>query len=196
MGTQSDEHEAQDAETVDKPAEANANPGGADTGETGGGGFKPITSESELSAWKEGTRRHLLTEAKRQADADAKRRMDEEAAKAKGEWERLANERQAEIDRLGAEVAKRDLDALRARIAAKHKLEHLTARIQGETEAEMDADAKELAKHVKPIGATNTEAGAGGARGPKALPPDRAGAVSTGGKAYTFLPDNAVRIPD
>lgn len=90
----------------------------------------------------------------------------------KPEIERLTN-RVGELEKLlgdkDAELTKRDRDALRAKIAAKHKLsEELAGRIAGETEEEMDADAAALAKLIGPKKAPDTDAGKGANGGEKA----------------------------
>lgn len=118
-------------------------------------------------------------------------------AKARGDWEKLATDRQAEIDRLSAEVARRDADALRAKVAARHTLpEALAARLVGDDEAALEADAKELAKLVKPPAAADTEVGAGSGKrtGPADKPADaKAGERTT---HYSFMPAGAVPIPN
>lgn len=68
-----------------------------------------------------------------------------------GEWQKLYEEQKDENDRLAAEVAQKEREALCVRIAAKHKLpETLAARLQGDSEAEIEADAAEIAKTVAP----------------------------------------------
>lgn len=141
----------------------NAHTSGAGNGENGGdGGFKAITSEAELTAWKEATRKDMLAEARKTADADAKRKADADAAKAKGDFEALAKSAQEERDALKAELAERDRRDLRARVARTHKLpDDLAALLQGDDEAALVESAKLLAKHLKPVAAPDTEAGAG-----------------------------------
>ena len=105
-----------------------------------------------------------------------KKKDDDEAAKKRGDFEKLANDRQAEIDRLKGEVEKRDRDALRVKVAAKHKLpEALASRIVGNTEAEMEADAVNLAKTIGPAPATNNDANRGNNPKPPAAPPAKPG---------------------
>jgi hypothetical protein len=97
---------------------------------------------------------------------------EEAEAKAKGDFESLAKTAQDERDALKAELAKRDHDDLKRTVATKHKLSsELAARLVGETEAELEADAKALAKLVGAREAPDTEAGAG-ARGASS-PSDR-----------------------
>jgi hypothetical protein len=101
-------------------------------------------------------------EGRETAAAEAKRKADEEAAAAKGEWEKLARDRAAEVEAMKADIAKRDLADLRRTVATRHKLPADAAeRLKGTTEAELDADAKDLAKLIGVREAPNTEAGAG-----------------------------------
>lgn len=101
-------------------------------------------------------------------DAEKKRADTERAIKA-GEWESVAKakdgeiaERDARIAELEAAIADRDLSLVKARVAAKHRLpEKLIARLQGANEAELDADAKELAKLVASPKAPDTQVGGG-----------------------------------
>lgn len=112
---------------------------------------------------------------RRKAEADAeKRRIEAEAAAKNGEWEKVAkthestiSEKDAEIARLTAEIANRDKAATRTKVGAEAKLPpELWGRILGETEDEMRADAKELAKTVAPPAAHRIDPGrAGGGNG-------------------------------
>jgi hypothetical protein len=113
-------------------------------------------------------------EGRKAALDEAKRKQAEDEAKAKGEWEQLAAARQAEVDRLTGELAARDRALLVARVAAKHRLpDALATRLVGQTEAELEADAKVLAKELAVQQAPDTEAGAGTgdrAHGPSGRP--------------------------
>jgi len=176
--------------TTDSPGDGSgsgANPGG--TGETSGTtppAFTPITSQADLDrllgtrlAQKERSVREAVTaevEARIAADAKAA------AAKEQGDFKSLFEAEQARVADLAKKVAdtealiaERDRDAMRTRIAAKHGLSAVLAgRLTGETEAEIEADATELAKHVKVTGAPATEAGAGGGTsraGTRPVPP-------------------------
>lgn len=106
---------------------------------------------------------------KRAKDAEAElaklrtaqqKQSDEEAAR-QGEWQKLAEQRQTEIDQakadaehrtkdLEAQIAKRDRDD-RARVALKAEGldEALLPRLIGDTDDELKADARILAKVVK-----------------------------------------------
>lgn len=83
-------------------------------------------------------------------------RKDADAA-ANGEWEKVAgdrekaiSERDVEIERLKAQIADRDLTERKRTLAKKAGLpESMISRMQGATDEELEADAKELAKHLK-----------------------------------------------
>lgn len=140
-----------------KQGQTDANAGGQQGGESG----KP-TFTTEQQAHIDALIGKARTEGRTNAAAEAKRKADEEAAKAKGEWEKLAGDRQKRVDELEASLKQRDHDDLRRRVAAKHKLpEALANRLTGDDEAALDADATELAKLVTPRQAPNTEVGTG-----------------------------------
>lgn len=88
------------------------------TGSTGGtaDSFKPITSEAELAAYKDGLRKNLLDEARRQAaqeqrdrEAQEQRTRDQDALVAKGQFDTV--KQQLESDR---DAARTDRDAHKA----------------------------------------------------------------------------------
>jgi hypothetical protein len=109
---------------------------------------------------------------RRQAEADA-------AAK-NGEWQKVAESRAEEIadltkrvEELEGQLKSKDLDAVRARVALRHKLpEALVSRLQGTDEATLEADAKALAKLVVPPKAPDTEAGKGAGGNGNVAPTD------------------------
>jgi hypothetical protein len=129
-------------------------------------------------------------EGKRTAQDEARRKHAEDEAKAKGEWEKVATDRQTEIERLTGELAARDRALLVAKVAARHRLpETLATRLVGTTEEELETDAKALAKEVGARAAPETEAGAGsGARGagPGGYPADRPPVKRLDGPVYGF----------
>lgn len=127
------------------------------------GSSAPVVAEGGVTAApavtpNSGTGERTFTQAEldahiarrlKEADDRRKKQVEEEAAKAKGEWETVAKAKEAEIEALKAEVAKRDHEALMLRVAAKHKLPpELADRLRGEDEAALEADAKELAKLI------------------------------------------------
>lgn len=79
------------------------------------------------------------------ADAAAK------AAADAGDHKTLAEQAQARVAELEAQIAARDAAALRAKVAAAHQLPaDLADRLRGATEEELIADAKALAKLIPP----------------------------------------------
>lgn len=139
-------------------------------------------------------------ELKRLRRDQAKR--EEAEATAKGEFEKLATERQKRIDELEAAVAERDRHDRRREIRQEHNLaEDLEPLISGETDAEMEAAAKLLAKHAKAPAAADTEAGSGnrGASNGISNKQIEGKPSATPGEAtpnYSFLPARGVPIPD
>jgi len=126
---------------------------------------EPLGEAGKLALMKERETREAAEKRAKAAEAElakinaAKTTADEETAKRNGEFERLY---QAEIAK--RETAERDLEAerralIRSRIAAKHRVP--PKRLIGETEEELEADAKELAKEMASREAPDTEAGSG-----------------------------------
>lgn len=109
--------------------------------------------------------RKLRSEAaslrKRLKDAeDAAQAAADADAKAKGEWEKIAQKRQEELDALKAQLADRDLRDRKAAIAKAAKLpDDMADRLRGETDEELEADAKELAKHLRTQDAPENDTG-------------------------------------
>jgi len=109
----------------------------------------------------------IIDERLNRQRAQFKKAQDEDKAKAEalrlaeqGEFKTLADQRAARIAELESELTTRETDALRAKVAARHKLpEHWIGRIQGGTEADMDADAAALAKDMAPPRAPAAESG-------------------------------------
>lgn len=108
-------------------------------------------------------------EAATQRQADEKKRLEEQ-----GEFKTLAEQRQAEIDSLKGEIAKRDRDLIVTKVLTANGLApELAGRLVGNTEAELNADAANLAKLVK----TPPIAGAGQRPRPAANTPNPANSV-------------------
>lgn len=99
--------------------------------------------------------------AKKIADFEkAQQDRDTEAAKAKGEWETIAKQREDELADLKAQIADRDLRDRKTAIAKAAGLpDDLASRLHGETDDELEADAKALAKHLKAQDAPDNDAG-------------------------------------
>jgi hypothetical protein len=157
----------------------------------------PPDVQAKIDAAAAAARREGETAGRKAAEAEATRKAAEEKAKASGEWEKLATDRQAEIDRLNGEIAKRDRELLVGRVAAKHKLpEEMHGRLVGDDEAALDADAASLAKLIGPPKAGDTEVGKGkgaGKGGDNGAPktPTSDGKLPT----YSFVPHGAVAVP-
>lgn len=155
---------------------------------------EPVTIVHEGKQWVlQSHVNHLVgtarQEGKSAAESEAKRLADEAAARAKGDFEKLANDRQAQIEALQAQLAQRDHDDLRRTVATRHKLPaELASRLSGETEAELEADAKALLKVIEPRKAPDTEAGAGvgTSNGTSDKPIRKTGKESEKQPAYTF----------
>lgn len=104
-----------------------------------------------------------LAEEKRREEGrqtTAKRKADDEALAAQQKWQELAESRGTEIESLKAQLAGRDHDTLKMRIATKHKLpEELAEVLKGDDETAIEEHAKKLAKLVTAPKAPDTEAG-------------------------------------
>lgn len=135
-------------------------------GDKGGDEDKPGAAllkalQDERDARKEAERKL------KKREADDRKAETDRAIKA-GEWEAVAKAKDGEIAdlitriaELEAAIASAQLDTARERVAAKYKLPPIwAARLRGDDEASLDADAKELSKTVV-VKAPNTEAGAG-----------------------------------
>ena len=148
--------------------------------------------EAREAAEKETKRLKRLVD---DAEAANARAAEAEAVK-RGEFEQLATDRQARIVELEAEIAKRDRQSLRDKVAAKHglveKYAELADLITGETEEEMTAKAKTLAAHILPKKAADTEAGKRG----NATNGTRTDASASATTTYAWMPPGAVTIPD
>jgi hypothetical protein len=138
--------------------EANAAPEGDKTGE----------KKAETLTLTQDALDRIIDERLNRQRAQLQKRQDEEKQKAEalrlaeqGEFKALADQRAARILELETELSTREQNAIRATVAARHKLpEHWIPRIQGTTEAEMDADAAKLAQDMAPPRAPATESGA------------------------------------
>lgn len=107
--------------------------------------------------------RKAADDARRELEAikaDQQKRKDDDAER-QGEWQKLAEDRKAEIDKIRtdaeaevatakAEIARRDRDdRARAALKAANLDESLLSRIHGDTAEELKKDADDLAKLVK-----------------------------------------------
>lgn len=107
----------------------------------------------------------------------AQRDADEQRDQESGNWEKLATDRATELDTANArieelegELRQRDVQTWRLKAAAAHNIptdEKTLDRIQGETEADILADAEELAKLMGIDPPDDTDAGRSENRGPR-----------------------------
>jgi len=89
---------------------------------------------------------------------------EEQRLREQNQWQKLAEQYKADLDKVTVEKAQADRAALMGRIALKHNLPaDLAMRLVGDTEEALDADAERLAKLVVPPVAPNTETGRAGA---------------------------------
>jgi alanyl-tRNA synthetase len=93
------------------------------------------------------------------------------ALKEQGKFKELYEKTQAEVDRLQGEVTRRDRAELQRTVAKRVGLpDSFAKRISGETEAEMEADARDMAAGLpaqhKPAVNNDASSGAGGAGAP------------------------------
>jgi hypothetical protein len=84
-------------------------------------------------------------EKRKAGEAEAARKAAETAAQQNGEWEKLAKQREAELAQLQASLKQRDLADKKRSIAEKVGLPPaLAARLIGDTDEEIEKDAKAL----------------------------------------------------
>lgn len=94
-----------------------------------------------------------------EAKASVQKAADEESKK-KGEWETIAKQREDELESLKGQLAERDLRERKTAIAKTAGLpDELADRLKGETDEELEADAKAMAKHLKAQDAPDNDAG-------------------------------------
>jgi len=102
------------------------------------------------------------TLAKQIADLEkAQKDRDDADARQKGEWEKIATDRQKELDTLKQDLADHDLKSRKETIAKAHGIpDEFVDRLKGDTDAEIEDDAKTVAKLLKAREAPETDAGA------------------------------------
>lgn len=112
------------------------------------------------------------TAGKTQAEQDAERKRTEESGDKDAKIKLLEGDKgtlQSRIDELEGQLAQRDDETVRLRVAAKYKLpEGWHVRLQGKSEADYDRDAKEMAKQVAPPKPLDREPGQRGDKTPDA----------------------------
>lgn len=129
-----------------------------DDDKLGDAGKKALDAERDLRKKAEKDARDLK---KRLDTLEAeKKKRDEDKATENGEFEKLANDRAAEIEDLKQQIKDRDAKDTKAAIAKKHGIpDELIAMLQGETEDDIEASAKTVAKHLKVRDTTDIDAG-------------------------------------
>lgn len=156
------------------PGKPNTDPGIPPAGTPPGGQPKPDETNGEKTYTKSeheaGINRVVqlrLSEEKereRKRQEDARVKAEEEAAEKAGEWKKIADLRQAEIEKLQAENEKALREVLLSKIVSKHQLpDHWKSRLIGTTEAELDEDAARVAKDLAPPAAPRMGGGDAGA---------------------------------
>lgn len=107
--------------------------------------------------------------AKRIADLEkAQKDRDDEAAKAQGEWEKVAKTREGELEEARKLLADRDLRDRKTAIARNAGIpDEFVDRLKGETDEELEVDAKAVAKLLKTRDAPDNDAGERTPRGMK-----------------------------
>jgi hypothetical protein len=149
------------AETAAQPAQSAPAADGDATGKQAGGDAKTFTQAEVEALIRERVAREQkkATDAAEKARTDAKRKADEEA----GEFKKLYDQSQIELATAKAEAHAATLRALRRDVAAKTSLPAaLAERLQGETEEELEADAKALLAALPKPAAPNINGANGG----------------------------------
>lgn len=113
--------------------------------------FKPITSQDALddvmAARLRRQDKKLREDLRKEIEADIRRKAEATDAETQGNFKKLYEEQKKDLETLKAASEKANLDALRQKIGAKHQLpDSIIERLAGGTEAEMEVDAKALAK--------------------------------------------------
>lgn len=145
---QQDQTDQREADDQDTPT----------TDDLGDKGKRALQAERDARQRAEKERNDL---AKRiTAFEQAQQARDDEAAKAKGEWETVAKNREDELAALKAQLAERDLRERKAVIAKQHGIpDELLDRLKGDTDDELEEDAKAIAKVLKTREAPENDAG-------------------------------------
>ena len=120
-----------------------------------------LDEAKKLRSEAAGLRKRLKdAETKAQAAEAAKQQREEAEAKEQGKWEEIAKKREGELADLNRKLAERDQADAKAAIAKKHGIpDDLVSLLQGETDDDIDASARTLAKHLKVRESTDIDAG-------------------------------------
>lgn len=130
-----------------------------------GDGFTPITSQDELdrifARRLERLRRSIENDVRESVEQQA--RLDE--AKKQGDYKTLYEAEKEKREALERDIADRERADKKRVIATKHGLPaEMASRLTGETDEELEADAKALAKLVKVPAPDDTDLGSTGNR--------------------------------
>lgn len=156
----SDGENAEDDSNEDKPDESppEDRDDSEDTDDLGDKGKAALKRERE--ARKAAEKRRGDLEKQIAAYEKEKREADDKAAKDAGEWEKVATAREEELTKLRNDLAARDLKERKAAIAKANGIpDDAIDRLHGETDEELEADAKALARILKAREAPDTDAG-------------------------------------
>jgi hypothetical protein len=105
-------------------------------------------------------------ESKAQAAEEKDRAAAQAKAQEEGDFKKLYEDAQAKYADLEAQLKTRDLRDRKAAAARKHNLpDDLADRLSGQTDEELEADAKALAKHIAPRESVDNDAGKRSAAG-------------------------------
>jgi hypothetical protein len=170
----------------------NPQPQAGNTSQPQAGGEPATNDLTALPAWAQtlisqvraeaATHRRKASEYERQQQAAEQARLAEQ-----NRWEELAKQYKTDLDKLAAERDAERRKALVQAVALKHQLPaDLAARLIGETEEELDADAGRLAKLIVPVSPA-TETGRAGAVKPQPLTIDELKRRKAAGGAYAGL---------
>ncbi len=149
---------ADDDTTQDDQDQRDADADQQDTSDLGEKGREALRRERDARKTAEKERAALAT---RLADLEkAQKDRDDNEAKQKGEWEKVAQQRADDLAEAQRKLAERDIKDMKAAAARKAGLpDDLVDRLAGTTAEELETDAKALAKHIAPRDAADTDAG-------------------------------------
>lgn len=142
-----------------KDSDDNGDPAGKGTStdgdDKGDKGFRPITSQEDLdlivTRRLDRAKRSMKDDIKAEIEAEIRAEAEAEAAKAAGDFKALYEAEKKKVEKLEGEKKARELDELKRAVAAKVGLPEIAIpRLTGETEAELEKDAKELLALVAP----------------------------------------------
>lgn len=147
-----DQNTSQTAQTAGEAGKStNAAGQGGDTAAPNAGGDTGTKTPgtTEIRAFTQADVDRAVKDRLAEEQKRAARAQEDALAKARGEFEKLAEQRGQRVAELEAQLAEQQLAVTRATVAARHRLPpELVGRLRGATESELEADAKELTKLV------------------------------------------------